>query len=612
MRKSIKSLFVLFVLNFLLISTVFAEGYHVCVASCKNLKYAEELIVKLEKQSVAAFISESKVKNQTYYRVLLSKEFKKIEDARKYRNEVEKYSFVKEIGLKGFWVCKGERMIQKPKPAPKPLPKPLPKPVPKPEPIPEPEVKNIEEPPAPLPEPEPVPAPLPEPEPEPPVIETETEKPPVIIVEEPKVLDKNEKAVLCEKTPYSVLVRSYKYNQFAENDSKRLKELGFDSYLLNTFDEKVFFSFNIHVGAFESREEAEALVAQFTDAGILDTEVSNYLDIEEKVKRYDEVITNEKITFDDGRRDNPTGVPESIIKLVNQFPANKDYPIQEIEIVDFDNYNAGDKKPDISQQILDYTASNPDVHSALFAKYRDELYRKEVSVFFTNADSFPQEDAVGEVDNMQFGASEGFFECELYEDNGEYVLYGENLSEKMYVVMRTKDFSKEEFIDFLIDSFNDEALALYPQMRKSFFVLPDENPAAPRQFICFSYKKVPEKYAAERGNSDWALPIVGHSLAKVYYSQRNDLLCAGFYDLDYDFNAKSIHRHFTDSKNATEITETNQPVSVNDAEGWFMENSKQKELSFSTKSYVIAVDTLPDTQIQKEDLIELGKDIKIW
>lgn len=611
MKKSFKIILSLLLLN-LLVFTTFAEGYHVCVASCKKFENAVETVKKLEKQSIAAFISESKVKNETYYRILLSKEFKKIEDARKYRDEVKNYSFAKTLGLKGFWVCKGERMAPKkplpvPPPKPVPQPEPAPKPIPKPEPIPEP-----------IPEPpvkEPEPLIIEEPVPEPPVEEAKEEpipeKPPVIIVDEPKTLDKNEKAVLSEETPYSVLVRSYKYNQFAENDCNRLKELGFDAYLLNTFDEKAFFSFNIHAGAFASKEEAEALAAQFTDAGIADTEVSDFLEIEDKIKKYDEVIATENVTFDDGRTDLPSGVSDSVAKLVKQFPANKDFPIQEISIIDYDNYRLSDKKPDTLTPIVDYVEAEESVHAALLAKYRDELYRKEVSVFFVNADSFPKTEAVGEVENMQFGANEGVFECELFEDNGELVLSGENSGEKLFVTMRTKDFSKEEFINFLIDSFNDGALSLYPQMRRTFFVLPDKNPDAPRDFISFTFKKVDENYASERGNADWAVPIVGHSLAKTYYFEKENLICIGFYDLDYDFNANKVHTHFMDAKNAIEVSETNQPITVNGCEGWYLVNTTQKELSFSTKSYVIAVDADPNSALNKEDMIQLGTDLKI-
>lgn len=622
MKKSLKFLLSVVLLNICVFGALFADGYHVCVASYKNIKNAEVMVRSLEKQSMAAFVSESKVKNQNYYRVLLSKEFKKIEDARKYRDEVAKYSFVKELGLKGFWVCKGERMAVKkpvPVPPPKPVekPKPVPAPAPKPEPVPEPPVKNVEPEPAPVQEVPVEPAPAPEPIPEPPAVETIPEEPvpetpPVIVVEEPKLLDKNEKAVLSEETPYSVLVRSYKYNQFAENDSQRLKELGFDSYLLNTFDDKAFFAFNIHVGAFAAREEAEALVAQFTEAGIADTEVSDFREIQEKIKKYDEVISNENVKIDDGRKDIPTSISPAVEKLVKLFPANKDFPINEITILDFDNYRVSSSKPEMATAVLDYIGSEESVHAALLATYRDELFRKEVSIFFANAETFPEDAIDGEVEKLQFGANDGVFECEMFENAGEFILSGKNISEKMFVQIKTKDFSKEDFINFLIDSFNDSSLSLYPQMRRTFYVLPDKNPNVERDFICFSFKKVGDNYASDRGNADWAMPIVGHSLAKTYYSQDDNLVCFGFYDLDYDFNAKSVHRHFTDAKNASEISDTNQPVSLKDAEGWYLVNKSQREISFSTKSYVIAVDSEPESSITKEDLVQLGIDVKVW
>lgn len=643
MKKSFKLFLSIFILNILVVGAVFADGYHVCVASYKSLDNAETMLKKLEKQSVSALVSENKVKNQTYYRVLLSKEFKKAQDARKYRDEVKNYSFVKELGLKDFWVCESEKIVLRnqlvkittdlpqpakvapapapkkvveEKPAPKAKPAPVPVPVPAPLPIPEePDVKNI------VPEdaksvaPLPIIVPIPQPEPELPV-EEEPEEPaeeiPVIVVEEPKTLGANEKAVLSEENPYSVIVRSYKYEQFAENDSARLKELGFEPYILKTFDDKEFFAFNIHVGAFASLDEAEELNSQFADAGIPDTMVSDYNEIKENLQKYDDVILRESVSFDNGQYEIPTCVPESIAKLVKQFPANKDFPIQEITIIDYDNYLAVRDKPNLSSELRAYLEEEEGLHSALLAKCRDELYRKEVSVFFANADQHKEDDILGEFENMQFGATDGVFDCVLYEDDGELVLSGTNISEKMCVKIKTRDFSKEEFINLLIDSFNDGSLSLYPQMRRTFYVLPDKNPDDEREFIIFNFKKVGEEYASERNYAEWAVPIVGHSLAKSYFYDSNSLLCIGFYDLDYDFNAKNVHAHFTEAKNTTEITETNKPVSVNGIDGWYLLNPKQKEVSFSTKSYVIAIDTEPTSVLSKDDLIKFGTDLKIW
>ena len=623
MKKNLKSLFLIFALNLCILGSVFAEGYHVCVASYKSLKNAQNMVQKLENQSVSSFINESKVKNESYYRVLLAREFKKIEDARKYRDEVKNYSFVRELGMKGFWVCKGDKNLapktEKPAPKPEPKkvekPKPAPKPVeaPKPEPLPEPEPAPVPEPePAPIPEPETIPLPEPEPPAKNEVLPPPVPEEPPVIIEEPQALDKNETSVLCEETPYSILVRSYKYAQFAENDCDRLKELGFNAYMLNTFDDNSFFAFNIHAGAFASKEEAEELKAQFDEAGIVDTSVSNFKEIEDKVKKYDEIISNETVLFDNGRTDFPKSASDSIKKLAQQFPANSDFPVEEITILDYDSYRASSEKPEVAPQIFDLIGDEESVHSALYGKFRDELYRREVSVFIVNADSFPADDALGDVETMQFESKNGAFDCTLYENKGEFVLFGENSAEKVYIRIKSKDFTKEEFISFLIDSFNDTSLVLYPQLRRTFFVLPDGRSDDSRKFICFNLKKVDSSYAAERGNVAWAMPIVGHSLAKSYFSEKNMLLCLGFYDLDYDFNAKNIHKHFMEAKTSAAVSESNHSIPVKDSEGWYLLNSKQREVSFSTRSYVIAIDTAPNNSLGKDELVDFGNELKIW
>ena len=584
------------------------------------------MVQKLEKQSISAIISESKVKNQTLYRVLLAKEFKKIEDARKYRDEVQKYSFVKELGLKDFWVCKSEKIISKqssepvakPAPAPKkaaqpktapkkktPQPQPK-KEEPKPEPIPEPSVKNVE--------PEPTPAPEPVPEVPAPVKNVEPEPAPIIVVpvEEPKELVKNEKAVLSEKTPYSVLVRSYKFNQFAENDCNRLKELGFDAYLLNTFDDENFFAFNIHVGAFETIDEASVLKTQFTDAGIFDTEISNYNEIKPKIDRYDEIISGNKVVFDDGRADLPSGFTPAIEKLVKQFPANKDFQISELIILDYDNYRLNDDKPELDTRLINFIETEDSVHAALLATYRDELYRKDVTVYLVAADSFNFTDSILEPnEKLQLGSGNGSFDCNLYVKGTGVSVCGENISEKLFVQIESKDYSQEEFLSFLTDSFNENSLSLYPQLRKTLYVLPDAT-STQRDFISFNLKKVGSDYASERGNASWAMNIVGHTLAKTFYVQKNSLFCIGFYDLDYDFNARSVHNFFMSTKNSSELSSNNQSVSVNGAEGWYLVNTTQKEISFSTKSYVIAIDADPASSLQREDLIQAAADLRIW
>jgi|GEM_PF-725603 len=634
MKKSFKFVVSFLILNLLLTASVFAEGFHVCVASYQKLSNAQEMVSKLERQSISAIISESQVKNKSYYRVLLSKEFKKIEDARKYRDEVKNYSFVKALNLKDFWVCKSEKIISNkavvptPAPAPKVTPKPAPKPAPAPkpvekkvepkveepkiEPIPEPPVKNIEPEVLPEPSPEPEPEPLPEPTPE---VEAESLPPVVEEVKpsEPILLEKKE-AVLSEETPFSVAVRSYKYEQFAENDKNRLKELGFNSYLVNTFDDTTFFAFNIHAGVFATRSEAEELQKQFTDAGIEDTLVSDFNDLKEKIKKYDEIITNERVSFDTGLGEIPSSLPDSVANLIREIPVNKNFLLEEISILDLDNYFLSDEKPEGLMEILDAINAEETVHAAALAKYHDELYRKDVKIFITEADKFSFDmEKSSPIEHLQLGSSSGIFECDLYEDAAKFILCGTNFSSKLFIKIETADFSKEEYVDFLNNSFNDSTLAIYPQLRRTLFVLPDVNPEVQRDFISFNLSRVQDSYAQERGNKDWALLIVGHYLAKTFIHEKSALLSLGFYDLDYDFNAKTVHSVFTADKNNVNISGDNQPVRLRDeVDGWYLKNSSQKEVSFSTKSYVIALDTATASSIEKDDLVVAANDLKVW
>ena len=646
MKKSFKFLLSFLLLN-ILVFGAFADGYHVCVASYKNLKNAETMVTRLENQSVAAFVYRTKVNSEDYYRVLLSKEFKKIEDARKYRDEVQKYSFVKELGLKGFWVCHAEKQAAAPKvktvtPAPKPAPKvapaPVPVPAPKAEPVPvkkaevkttpqapvrevepipeEPEVKSVEEIPA--------KAPVEKAEVEPLIVkEAKEEKNPPKTeevvnpkVEEENVLEKNtkESEILSEQRPYSVAVRSYKYKEFAENDKNRLTELGFNSYLVNTFDNKTFFSFNLHAGAFATREEAEALQNQLADKGVFDTEISDYNTIWTRIEKYDTVIATEKITFDDGLYEYPKNISPAVDLILKNFPVNKDFQIDGFLVLDHDKYMECLEKPNNFDSVHGYVGSDESLmHAAALANYYDVLMGQGVSVFLATADEYTFGTVNSEpIKKIDLKSEHGVFACSIYDEAGELVLHGVNDSEKLFLTIKTKDFSQEKFEVFLNDLFKGESLRAYPQLRKTLFVLPDANENISRDFVGFNFTKIGDSYAISRNNADWAVPIVGHYLSRAVLLEKNALVNVGFYDLDYDFNAKSVHKTFTESKNGSEVTESNHPISIQGADGWYLVNENQREISFSTKSYVISIDSNSETSLDKDDLIGIATDLKIW
>jgi hypothetical protein len=293
---------------------------------------------------------------------------------------------------------------------------------------------------------------------------------------------------------------------------------------------------------------------------------------------------------------------------------NKNFLLEEVSIIDFDNYRLSSDKPDDLGEILNIIDGDENVHAAALAKYFDELYRKNIKIFIAEAEGFDfAVSHLSTLEHLQLSSANGVFECDLYEDAGKYILCGENKAEKTFIKIESVDFSKEEYLEFINNSFNDSTLAIYPQLRRTLFVLPDQNPSIPRDFISFNLTKVGPSYAEERGNKNWALLIVGHYLAKTFIQENSNLLSLGFYDLDYDYNAKSVHSVFMADKNNTTISGDNQPVRLKDnIDGWYLKNSMQKEISFSTKAYVIAVDTAASSELNRENMLAVTDDLKVW
>ena len=57
-------------------------------------------------------------------------------------------------------------------------------------------------------------------------------------------------------------------------------------------------------------------------------------------------------------------------------------------------------------------------------------------------------------------------------------------------------------------------------------------------------------------------------------------------------------------------TETSHASSVKNADSWFVNTwDKNKEVSFSTKSYIIAVDSY---DLYEEELVQLSDELQIW
>ncbi|MDE6736347.1 MAG: hypothetical protein K2J50_02455, partial [Treponemataceae bacterium] len=151
---------------------------------------------------------------------------------------------------------------------------------------------------------------------------------------------------------------------------------------------------------------------------------------------------------------------------------------------------------------------------------------------------------------------------------------------------------------------------IYPQLRKSVCGLPKK--AAGRDFAAFTLSRVDESYAKERSYADWAIPIVGHWEASGYFLQGDEEVEVGFFDMDYAHNAQKVHGMFMDEKSNLIVSDNNHLTTVRETDAWYLKNFNNKEISFSIKSFIVAVDTDDYASLNEDDLTAFASELLVW
>lgn len=264
------------------------------------------------------------------------------------------------------------------------------------------------------------------------------------------------------------------------------------------------------------------------------------------------------------------------------------------------------------EEIEDFLDETDNIHAASLAIYKDDLFDKSVSIFIAVGDdgTFTQKNATGE---MKLAIVDDILNCNVNkDDDGNYTLFATNSTNNMYVVMLANDFTQNQFDAFINNVSNDSSLLVYPQLRKTLLVLPEKNDTLQRDFLYFDLSRVKESYAQERNYSAWSIPIVGHWEASNYFCQNGEKVSVSFFDMDYDYNASRIHGMFMVEKKRGSINEDNHTSDLENANSWYLNQSFSNELSFSTKSYIIAVNSYNDNKLEENELIDIAEELQIW
>ena len=535
----------------------FCESWFVCLGSFKIEENAINFVKLLKEKGFEAGIDKNFIRGELFNRVLLKIDFDDVELARKKRDVI-----LSEYGvglkLKDLWVC-----------------------------IPSKDFYSKYE-------------------------KEKQERVAHHFLEKPTMLEKNNLDVpISDKTPYSILMNKYKEELVAENDKKRLRDNDIDAYIIKTYSDEDFFSFNLHVGAFEEKEEASSIQEKLKNLGLKEGEVVDYNDFAQAIEKYDEVVAKETIKYQDGQNEIPTSFSPNVATCIKEFPINKDFQIEEIHIFDLDNIRKFEKEQYDISKIENSLQSKEKTHAASIAFYKDSLFNKKVEILIQKGldDAYTVE--YDGTKNIELQANGNILFCSLREEDSTWLLQGVNKERNFFVSMKSHDFSEKEFELFLNNISNDSSLLAYPQIRKNLLVLPKENPLIKRDFLSFSLTKVDKSYAKERGYARWAIPVVGHWNSVAYFNVDKQKISIAFFDLDYDKIAQNIHGMFMNAHKHDVINYSNMPINLKRMKGWFVETYGGGEVSFSCKSYVIAVNSYSNGY-DKKGLVELGDDLQIW
>ena len=419
-----------------------------------------------------------------------------------------------------------------------------------------------------------------------------------------EVLQKNDGATLpvSEEKPYSLKVRSYKEEHPAQQSSERLRANNIDAYVVKTYDDDAYFSFDVHAGAFatpdESAETADALAA----LGIEDATLSEYADIKEKMLRYDEVVQQDNVVFETAENATLPEFSEAVRTCLANLPVNKNFLIESITIADFETLaRANGGRLGSFKELSQETGAD----ALAKAVYRDDLFGKRVEVCVmeraTHFADFPGESTV----QFTLPGNDVLY-ATVASDGNVRTISGMNADTTLYVKIDAYDFSEDEFTAFMNNAWSDSATVIYPQLRKSLCVLPKK--AAGRDFAAFTLSRVDESYAERKGYADWAIPIVGHWNASGYFLQGDEEVEVGFFDMDYAHNAQKVHGMFMDEKRNLISSDNNHLTTVRETDAWYF----NKEISFSIKSFIVAVDTDYYASLNEDDLTEFASELLIW
>ena len=294
----LKKLFAGLIFCFIL-QALAAQEWYVCLASFRNQENARNYAEVLGKYDLPSWVYFSSTPKGDFYRVLYEVPSATIEQARIVRDKVSVSKGARTMQLKGLWVCEAQKTTP-PAPADTPAPAGTAQPAATP----------------PAPAPTPTKADIPAPAPTPAKADT------LILTTNQKQQD-----ITSEEKPYSVHIKSYKEETPAVRDKERLEKKDIDAYVLKSYDEDTYFSFDLHAGAFEKEEDTRPLIEKLEDLGIEGAQVADYSDLKDAIEQYNEIVDTTTVSASQGNFEIPDSFSAAVQAIISEYPINPNFQL---------------------------------------------------------------------------------------------------------------------------------------------------------------------------------------------------------------------------------------------------------------------------------------------
>jgi len=333
-------------------------------------------------------------------------------------------------------------------------------------------------------------------------------------------------------------------------------------------------------------------------------------DSEPVVKSAPVTVPKSLITFDYGKTTYPELLNEYVTDLLDFFPVDSQLQLEEFQLIDLNN-----KRPTLESitysDITDFLSETPDsIQSVCKAVYKDSLNTKKAVIYSAlgEENTFV---SLEKIDGIPLTLTINFYDlnCKITSSEEGYTIHGVSEENDFVIYMKLVDFTGEDFESFLKNIQSNEDLSVYAQLRKTLFVLPDENPEISRTFTEFVLKRVPQDYITEKLDAPWASDFVNHYHASAYIFDNGQDVNVNFFEMD-DANTAAVQQ----------LTLVNDRpnghlISINTADAWWapvidpQETFIYQEISFAYSSNIISISSYED---KEENLIKFINDLKIW